>query len=236
MKPQRDARLAGFLYLIVIVGGAFAEAYVRGRLIVAGDAMATAQNIQAHQVLYRWGFMVELFYCVCNVPLVLILYRLLKIVNRPVASMMLVLSLLANALESVSLLADCAPLILFGQANALHALSTDQIGALAYLSVQLFEQGFAISLIFFGVSCLMMAYLIVHSNFLPRILGVLLAIEGVGYLVNSVSLFLDPAVHAKVFPYFAATAAAEVALCLWLMIAGVNAARWLARYGSRTTL
>jgi hypothetical protein len=240
MKPQRDARIAGFLYLIVIVGGAFAEAWVRGRLVVAGDAMATAHNIQTHQLLYRWGFIVELFYCVCNVPLILILFRLLKIVNHNVASMMLVLSMLANALESVSLFADYAPLILFGTGNPFSAFSPEQISALAYLSVRLFEHGFATSLIFFGVSCLMMAYLIGHSDFLPRVLGLLLAIEGIGYLVNSVSLFLDPALQAKIFPYFAATALAEVALCLWLMIAGVNVERWHATsrrlpQGSRST-
>ena len=226
MKPQRDARIAGFLYLIVIVGGAFAEAWVRGRLVVPGDPLATAQNIQTHQLLYRWGFIVELFYCVCNVPLILILFRLLKIVNRNVAAMMLVLSMLANALESVSLFADYAPLILLGSGNSLSAFNTEQLSALAYLSVQLFELGFAASLIFFGVSCLMMAYLIGHSNFLPRILGLLLAIEGIGYLVNSGALLLDPALQTKIFPYFAATALAEVALCLWLMIAGVNVERW----------
>lgn len=226
MKPQRDARMAGFLYLIVIVGGAFAEAWVRGRLVVAGDAMATAHNIQTHRLLFRWGFIVELFYCVCNVPLILILFRLLKIVNRNVAAMMLVLSMLANALESVSLFADYAPLILLDQGPAFSAFSSEQISALAYLSVQLFELGFATSLIFFGVSCLMMAYLISRSNFLPRILGLLLAIEAIGYLVNSGSLFLDPALQTTIFPYFAATALAEVALCLWLMIAGVNAERW----------
>jgi hypothetical protein len=226
MKPQRAARIAGFLYLVVIVGGAFAEAWVRGRLVVAGDALATAQNIRTHQLLYRWGFIVELVYCVCNVPLILILFRLLRIVNRNVAAMMLALSMLANALESVSLLADYAPLVLFGPGNSFSAFNTEQLSALAYLSVQLFELSFATSLIFFGVSCLMMAYLISHSNFLPRILGVLLAIEGIGYLVNSGSLFVDPELQTQIFPYFAATALAEVALCLWLMIAGVNVERW----------
>jgi Domain of unknown function (DUF4386) len=226
MKPQRDARIAGFLYLIVIVGGAFAEAFVRGRLVVVGDAMTTAQHIQAHQALYRWGFIVELFYCLCNLPLILILYRLLRVVNYPVASMMLISSMLANAIESVSLIADFAPLILLSPGNVWSAFSTQQIGALAYLCVQLFEHGFAVSLIFFGVSCLMMAYLIMRSNFLPRILGLLLAFEGFGYLVNSLSLFFDPALQPKIFPYFATTALAEVALCLWLMAAGVNVEKW----------
>jgi hypothetical protein len=71
-----------------------------------------------------------------------------------------------------------------------------------------------------------MAYLIVHSKFLPRLIGVLLAIEGLGYLVNSFSLFLAPALQARIFPYFAASAIAEVLLCLWLLVMGVNVQRW----------
>ena len=66
--PRLYARIAGALYLIVIVGGIFAEIFVRGRLVVHGDAAATAHNIQAHELLYRLGFVVEVFYCVCNVP------------------------------------------------------------------------------------------------------------------------------------------------------------------------
>jgi len=105
-RPRLCARIAGFLYLIVIVGGTFAEIFVRGRLVVDGDVLATAHNIQAHELLYRSGFLVELSYCICNVPLILILYYLFKVVNKNVASMMLFFAFLANALESVSLLAD----------------------------------------------------------------------------------------------------------------------------------
>jgi len=93
----------------------------------------------------------------------------------------------------------------------------------------LFEHGFAICLVFFGFDCLVMAYLIYRSTFLPRILGAMLAIEGVGYLVNSFSLFLVPALQPRIFPYFAVTAIAEIALCLWLLVMGVNAERWRER-------
>ena len=227
-RPRLYGRIAGFLYLMVIVGGTFAEIFVRGRLVVHGDALATAHNIHAHESLYRLGFVVELSYCVCNVPLILILYYLFKVVNKNVALMMLILAFLANTLESVSLLADFTPLIIFGKGHNLSAFTAEQLNALAYLSVQLFEHGFACSLVFFGFNCLALAYLIVHSKFLPRIIGVLLAIEGLGYLVNSFSLFLEPALQARIFPYFAATAIAEVALCLWLLVMGVDAQRWRA--------
>jgi hypothetical protein len=224
--PQLYARIAGGLYLIVIVGGIFAEIFVRGRLVVHGDAAATAQNIQAHELLYRLGFVVEVFYCACNIPLAVIFYKLFKVVNKNVALMMLLFDLVSNTIESISILAHFAPLVLFGGGHYLSAFTTEQLQAAAYLSLQLFEYGFAICLVFFGFDCFTMAYLIVHSKFFPRLIGVLLAIEGLGYLVNSFSLFLAPALQARIFPYFAATAIAEVALCLWLLVMGVNVQRW----------
>ncbi|HXP69425.1 MAG TPA: DUF4386 domain-containing protein [Candidatus Dormibacteraeota bacterium] len=224
--PQLYARIAGGLYLIVIVGGIFAEIFVRGRLVVHGDAAATVQNIQAHELLYRLGFVVELFYCICNVPLIIILYRLFKVVNKNVALMMVFFGFITNAIESVSLLAHFAPLLLLGSGHHLIAFTAEQLQAASYLSLQMFEHGFAICLVFFGFDCFTMAYLIVHSKFFPRLIGVLLAIEGLGYLVNSFSLFLAPALQARIFPYFAATAIAEVALCLWLLVMGVNVQRW----------
>ena len=224
--PLLYARIAGGLYLIVIVGGIFAEIFVRGRLVVHGNAAATAHNIQAHELLYRLGFVVEVFYCVCNIPLTLILYNLFKVVNKNVALMMIFFGLVANAIEGVSLLAHLAPLVLLGGGHYLSAFTAEQLQAAAYLSVQLFEHGFAICLVFFGFDCFTMAYLIVHSKFFPRLIGVLLAIEGLGYLVNSFSLFLAPALQARIFPYFASTSIAEVALCLWLLVMGVNVQRW----------
>lgn len=224
--PKLYARIAGALYLIVIVGGAFAEMFVRARLVVHGDAAATAHNIRVHDLLYRLGFVVELFYCVCNVPLILLLYKLFKVVNKNVALMMVVFAFLADAIESISLLADLAPLEIFRAGNSLRAFTVEQLEAAAYLAVQLFERGFAISLVFFGCACLTMACLISKSWFFPRVIGVLLAIEGLGYLINSFSLFLAPALQAHIFPYFSATAVAEVALCLWLLVMGVNVRRW----------
>jgi hypothetical protein len=83
VSPRVQARIAGFLYLIVIVGGIFAEIFVRGRLVVTGDAAATAHNIVTHEMLYRWGFVIELFYCAfCNLPITLIFYNLFKVVKQ----------------------------------------------------------------------------------------------------------------------------------------------------------
>ena len=227
VSPRVQARIAGFLYLIVIVGGIFAEVFVRGRLVVYGDAAATAHNIVTHELLYRLGFVTEIFYCAfCNVPVALIFYNLFKVVNKNVALMMVFFDLVVTAIESVSLLAHFAPLVFLGGGHYLSAFTAEQLQAAAYMSVQFFEHGFAISLVFFGFDCFAMAYLVLWSNFLPRILGVLLAIEGLGYLINSFALFLAPALQARIFPYFMATGIGEVALCLWLLVMGVNVQRW----------
>ena len=204
-SPLLYARIAGFLYLIVIVGGSFAEIFLRGRLIVHGDAMSRAHNILAHELLFRSGFAVELFYCAaCNLPITVIFYNLFKVVNRNVALLMVFLDLVVTAIESVSLLAHFAPLI-FLSGHQLSAFTAEQLQAAAYISLLLFEHGFAISLVFFGFDCLAMGYLIFKSTFLPRIIGALLAIEGMGYLVNSFALFLAPGLQAHIFPYFMAT-------------------------------
>jgi hypothetical protein len=138
---------------------------------------------------------------------------------------MVFLDLVVTAIESVSLLAHYAPLLL-GGGRHLSAFTAEQLHAAAYMSLQLFEHGFAISLVFFGFDCLAMAYLIFRSRFLPRTLGVLLAIEGLGYLINGFTLFLAPELQPRIFPYFMATGIAEVALCLWLLMMGVNEQRW----------
>jgi len=231
-SPALEARVAGFLYLIVIVGGIFAEVFVRGRLVVHGDAAATAHNIVTHELLYRLGFAVEVFYCAfCNVPILLIFYNLFKVVNKNVALLMVFFDLVTTAIESISMLAHFAPLVFLGGGHYLSAFTAEQLQASAYMSLQLFEHGFAISLVFFGLDCLVTAYLIVRSTFLPRILGVLLAIEGLGYLINSFAAFLAPALQARIFPYFMVTGIGEVALCLWLLVMGVNVQRWKEQAG-----
>jgi hypothetical protein len=225
-SPRSKARVAGLLYLIVIVGGIFAELFVRGRLIAHGDAVATAHNIVAHQLLYRMGFAVEVFYCACNLPLILIFYDLFKAVSRTFAVLVVFFSLVGTAVESVSLLCHFAPLVLLGSQQYLNAFTTEQLQDCAYLSIKLFESGFAVALVFFGFYCLCFGYLIIRSTFFPRVIGTLLSIQGLCYLLNSFATFLAPAFAARFFSYLMISGMGEVFLCLWLLVVGVNASRW----------
>ncbi len=235
-SPMVKARIAGFLYLIIIVGGIFAQLGVRDQLVVSGDAAATARNIGAHELLYRLGFAVEVFYLLCNVPLTLLLYDLFKVVNRQWALVMTCFAFVGTAVEGVSLLAHFAPLVLLGKGPYLAAFTTAQLQAAAYMSLRMFDIGFMIALSFFGFFCITLGYLILRSTFFARFIAALLFIEGGLYLANSFAHFVAPAVGARVFPFLMASGIAEVSFCAWLLLVGVNTQRWKEQAARQTAL
>jgi hypothetical protein len=225
-SPQIYARIAGVLYLIIIAGGMFAEA-VREQAVVSGDAAATARNILAHELVYRLGFAAGVVVCACNIPLALIFYDLFKLVNRSLSLLAVFFILVSTSIESVNLLNHFAPLILLGGRRYLNVFTAEQLQALAYVSLRLQSAGYNISLAVFGFFCLVTGHLIFWSTFLPRILGVLLAIAGLCYLTNSFADFLFPAFSAHLFPYILVPSfVAELSLCLWLLVMGVNVPKW----------
>lgn len=229
LSPSAKARLAGFLYLLVIAGGIFAQLMVRDRLVVSGDAAATAENIMSHLLLYRLGFATEVFYLLCNVPLTLLLFDVFRIVNTRLMVVTAVFSVIGTAIEGVALVAHYAPVMLLGNGKALAAFSTEQLQAAAYLSIRIFDYGFMIGLAFFGCFCIGMGFAIWKSAFFPRFVGVMLWIQGALYLINSFAHFISPAIGAKVFPFLLVSGLAELSFCLTLLIFGVNRERWEAQ-------
>ena len=230
ISPQVYARIGGALYLIIIVAALFGEAFVRDKLVVAGDATTTAANIIASQRLWRAGIAGDLITHVCDIGLVWVLYVLLKPVNRNLAVLAVLFNLVSItvlvAFESSLLVA----LFLLGGADYLKAFEPHQLHALAYLFVKSFGNGFGIGLIFFGVECIVLGYLIFRSGFLPRIIGVLMSLAGVCYLTNSFALLLAPTFAAEIFPAILLPAfIGELSLCLWLLVKGVDAAKWRAQ-------
>lgn len=224
LQPSHAARVAGALYLLIIAGGLFAEAYVRGQLIVFGDPAATAHNILEHELLYRLGFAANLTYLACALPLALIFYGFFERVNRPVAMLALAFNLVAIGVEAVNLLNHLAPLRILGARGLEEFAAAEQ---LAYLHLRLFGSGFGISLAFFGFVCLLNGFLIFRSGFLPRFLGVLLAIAGACYLLNSYALFIAPPLASLLFPYILVPCLlAELSLALWLVSKGVDIRIW----------
>src|SRR5204863_9117815 len=164
--------IAGALYLINIVGGAFAIGVVQARLF-AIDPAATAHNIQAHELLYRCGLAAHIVVTVTNVPLALIFYELFKAVNRRLALLDAVFILVATAIEAAGLLNAFAPLVLLSSGPYASALPAAQLQALAYLPTVLSGIHYSIHTVFFGFDIIIFAYLVLRSTFLPRAIAVL---------------------------------------------------------------
>lgn len=216
---SRELRLSGLCYLAIIALGLWSELYVRGSLVVAGDAAATAQRIAAQPLLWRSGLVADLLMQVLDLPIIVMMWRLLRPVNEPLALTAAGLNLVQTAMlvaNRVQLLAALD--LLTGGAAA--AFPAPQREALALLAVQLHGQGFAIGLVFFGFSCVICGALIARSGVVPRILGWGLALAGLAYLVNSFALLLAPSFAALLFPaVMLPVLVGETAFALWLTMA-----------------
>jgi hypothetical protein len=226
-SPQLYARIGGVLYLIIIVVGIFDEAFVRNRIIVSGDATATAANIRSLESLWRFGIAAEFFLLICAVALTLIFFVLLRPVSRDLALLAVFFNLVSVAVEAAVQLYLLGALFPLGKAEYLRAFEPEQLYALASLSVKSHSYGFGVALIFFGCVCLILGYLIFRSGFLPKALGVLMQIAGLSYLTDSFALILAPTFANRIFPAVLVPAfVGEASLCLWLLVKGVNAEKW----------
>jgi len=225
-SPVLKARIAGVLYLVIIVTAAFAEIFVRGQLVIGGAAAATATNILAHESLYRLGGVADLINLVCDAALALLFYELFKPVGQSLSLLAAGFRLTHVAILSVATLFHFAPLILLKGKHDLSVFSAVQLQDEAQLSLSFHSLGYTICLIFFGVSCVFLGALIYRSTFLPRFLGVMMAIAGLCYVSNSFANLLSPAFASHLFPYILLPGAlGEWSLTLWLLVRGVNSQR-----------
>jgi hypothetical protein len=226
-SPQRYARLCGAMYLAIIVFGIFGELFVRGSLVVSGDASATAAAISTSPLLWRTGIAGDLLMHVLDVPVILILYLLLRPVNHGLALLATLFNLIQTAVLVANKLNLLVPIFLLGNAAHLRAFSPEQLHSLSYLAIQAHGHGFGIGLIFFGFACLVRGVLIFRSGHFPRFLGLLMLAAGLGYLVNSFALLLTPPLAAVLFPAILVPAfVGELFFCLWLIVKGVHIERW----------
>lgn len=230
--PRQLARTAGALYLVNIVFGAFAIGLVPAVLIVPGLA-ATAHNIAAHELLYRLSLAAHVVVTVTNVPMAVIFYDLFKVVNRRLALLDVCFTLVATAIEAGGILSQFTPLVLLDGKHYAGALPAAQLQALAHLPGDLSPIGYSIYGVFYGFDITCVAWLVFNSAFLPRAIGVLLAIDGLAYLVYGFTDMLAPGFAAHLVPWIQVPApVGEGSLCLWLLVAGVNSKRWKERAGA----
>ena len=223
-SPRLNARIAGVFYLLTFVGGV-ASLALGGRLVNYGDAAATAASIRAHESLFRLGFAANLFASACYVAVTLLFYELFKPVSRSISMLAAFFSLVGCAVGAFGSLFQLAPLVVLGGAQYLGVFNVEQLQALALVLLKLGAQANNIGLVFFGCYCLLIGYLIFRSDFLPAILGVLMAIGGAGWLTNSFISFLSPPLARSLSSWMMAPGIlGEAALTLWLLVMGVKPA------------
>lgn len=223
MNPtKRTARVAGLLYLLMTVTGFFSLMYVPGKLIVHGNAPATAGNILASESLFRLGIASNLVAATIFIFVALALYRLLEGVNQKHASLMVMLVFVQIPLAFLNELNHLAALVLVRGADFLSVFDKPQRDALAMLFLNLNGQGSIVSEVFWGLWLLPFGVLVYRSGFLPRILGVWLMINGVAYVAMSISGVMFPDHYDTVFRIASPFLLGEVAIMLWLLIRGAK--------------
>ncbi len=224
-SPQIYARIAGLLYLIVIAAGIIAEMLISGKIVVDGDAAATAANILTHKNLFQLGFTVYLIEMASQVAQTTLFYILLKPVSRSVSLLALFFGLVGCVIKTLSRLFYIAPLLVLGNIPYLSVFNVEQLQALALLLLNVNNQAAGMALAFFGFSTFLNGYLVFRSNFLPRFLGVLSVIGGLGWLT-----FLYPPLGLWLYPFIILIALiGSISQILWLLIKGVNVEQWKQR-------
>ena len=222
MNPNKTARLAGVLYIPPWFLSLLAI-FLRQSLLVPGDAAATASNIVASKSVFTLSIMMDLIVQVVFIFLVLVLYRLLRPVNKNQAVLMVILFLVSVPIAMLNVLNQFAALLLSSGAGYLTALPAEQLHALVPFFLELNEYGIYIAYIFWGLWLFPLGYLVFKSGFLPKILGIYLMISCFGYLLDFVTFFFYPDFGMSINMF---TGWAELFLCLWLLIRGVNVAQW----------
>ena len=226
-SPQRYARLGGALYLAIILLGIFAEGFVANKLIVSGDAAATAHNILGSPGLWRLSVAGNLVVVLCAVPLLWIEYLLLRPVSKHLVLLAVLFNLVSLAVEAISKLFLLVVMPTLGSADFLKAFEPQQLQILANLALRSHDIAFNIALIFFGFTCLVNGYLIVKSGYLPKFIGVLMQIAGLSYLTACFAALFAPALADLITPaILLPPLIGELSFCLWLLIKGVDVGKW----------
>ncbi len=226
---RKVARVAGLLYLVIIVAGMFAQFFVRQTLVVPGDAGATAANIMASEGMFRAGIAADLVMIIADVAIGLLFYVLLKHVNHALALLAAFFRLAQAATLAVNLLNLTFVLELLGGAEYLTVFEAEQLHALTLPFLNVHGVGYALALVFFGFSILFLGLLIYQSAYFPGILGILLTLASLGYVADGFArlLLVNYAQYQPIFDNFVLIVAfiAELVLGLYLLIKGVRASR-----------
>jgi hypothetical protein len=226
-SPRTYARIGGVFYLLIIVLGIFYEMIVRDSILVPGDSMASMASLKQNEFLWRLGIVAEFLSSIVSIGLVLIMYRLTKLVNKDLAMLAAFFNLAGVTIQTVYIVQLIEALFPIGSSSYLQAFTPEQLSAMISLSTKSHVFGFGIALLMFAPYFLLTGYLIYKSIYLPKFIGILYMISGAGYLINSIILIMAPQFSGMVFmvivlPVFIG----EISLSLSLLIKGVNEEEW----------
>jgi hypothetical protein len=222
-STQQQARVAGIWYLLLALSAPLGLVYVPGKVIVSGNAMATADNLRAFESLVRLGIFSELFHQVVVVFVALALYRLFKPINEYQAKLLLIFGALVSLpILFANVLNEIAALMLVSGAPFLNVFAQPQLDALAYLFIRLHGQGIQLTAIFWGLWLFPFAMLVIRSGFIPRLFGVLLMIAGTAYLMSSFTSLIVPRYEHFIDAIEMPMKMCELPIVFWLVIWGAR--------------
>lgn len=225
-SPNVYARIAGLSYLLIIGFGLTGQLLIRDTLIVWGDAALTASNILQAETIWRLAITGDVLMHALDIPVMIILYLLLKQVHKPLALVSVAFNLAQTAVLVANKLVLLVPLILMKNADYVAAFEPEQIHAQVMLLAHLHDYGFGLGLIFFGCACIGYGVLIFKSKYFPKFVGVLMMIAGASYFINSLTLLLAPSFSGVVFPILVLSFIGELTFALWLILKGVKLDKW----------
>lgn len=217
---QKYAKISGVLFLFTIFGGGFGEFYVPSTIVVTGDAAATASNIIASNTFYRLGFAAYLVEAICDIGLSWSLYFLLRPVRRDLALLAAFFGLVATAVFAGGELFFFAPTFILGGADYLKSFTPDQLNSLALLSLRFYGVCAAIFMAFYGIAAFTRGYLIYRSTYLPKFLGVLLMLGGLGFVSRNFVFVLAPGYASDLF--LIPMMVAGLSMAFWFLVKGIN--------------
>jgi hypothetical protein len=224
-SPRRKGRVLAALFLFVIVCGIGAQACIADRLVAYDDAGRTAAQITANPDLYRLAFAIFLVEMAAQMSVTVLFYELLKPAQASLARLSVVMGLIGASIKTFSRLFFYVPLLVLGGAGYLSAIIRAQLAALTLFAVKLCNQGAAIALVFFGLEGVLHGWLIWRLGFMPRLLGVLAVLGGLGWLS-----FLWPPLWARAFMLMALFAiVSSFITCGWLLVRGIDGQQWRQR-------
>src|SRR5476651_1247820 len=214
-STRNPGRFAGLLYLLISLPGAFSLIYVPEKVMVSGNAAATTSNIIAFETMFRVGIAVQLVFQALFLFVALALYDLLKGVNRRHASLMVTLIALSIPITCANELNSVAALLLARGTDVFSVIPTEQREALVMLFMKLHSRGFDVAGVFWGLWLFPLALLVYRSRFIPRALGIWLALAGIGWVTVSLTAFVLPDYRSTMFAVTQPACLGELALMLW---------------------